>query len=98
LTPGDWHVATEKVLGTTAPEAKLATDDGVNALVFAAKAVAHAAIVSKRIEGTKAGDLQFRFMGQRSIPDSVVFSNLTNEARPWPSPLDIGAVMGSTRA
>jgi hypothetical protein len=37
-------------------------------------------------------------MGQRAIPDSVVMNHLTNDQRPWISPLDIGAVMGSKRA
>jgi hypothetical protein len=98
LTPADWKAATDRVLGTTSPEAKLASDASVPELVAAAKTVAHAAIVSKRIEGTRAGELQFRFMGQRANPDSVVFNNLTNEMRPWPSPLDVGVVMGSRRA
>ncbi len=97
LTPGDWHSATKMALGAK-PDAVPATFAGVNALLRAAAKVSHAEIVSKRVEGTQAGALQFRFMGQRAIPDSVVMNHLTNDDRPWISPLDVGAVLGSKRA
>jgi hypothetical protein len=45
-----------------------------------------------------AGELQFRLLAQRAIPDSVAFSKLTGRERPWPSPLDFAAVLGSGRA
>lgn len=98
LTPNDWKAATDRLLGTTNQDARLANDETVKALLLAARAASHAQIVSKRIEGTKAGEIQFRFMGQRALPDSVVFNHLTNEDRPWPSSLDVGAVLGSRRA
>jgi len=98
LTPNEWRDATDALLGTSGHEARLADETAIKALVLAAKAKSHSEITSKRLEGVRAGELQFRFMGQRAIPDSAVFSRLTNEQRPWASPLDIGAVLGSRRA
>lgn len=40
----------------------------------------------------------FRFMGQRYIPDSEILDRLSNELRPFPSGLDVMAVLGSKRA
>lgn len=42
--------------------------------------------------------LCFRFMGQRYIPDSEILNRLSNELRPFPSGLDVMAVLGSERA
>jgi hypothetical protein len=43
--------------------------------------------------------LQFRFMGQRYIPDSEILQNLTESIlRPFPTGLDVFAVLGSARA
>lgn len=42
--------------------------------------------------------LCFRFMGQRYIPDSEILDRLSNELRPFPSGLDVMAVLGSERA
>jgi len=54
-------------------------------------------IVSKAAADSKSK--QFRFMGQRYIPDSEVLQNLSDsKLRPIPSGLDVMAVFGSTRA
>ncbi|MFC2283445.1 MAG: DUF3160 domain-containing protein [Lachnoanaerobaculum saburreum] len=50
-----------------------------------------------RIKNPSIG-LCFRFMGQRYIPDSEILSRLSNEKRPFPSGLDVMAVLGSERA
>ncbi len=43
--------------------------------------------------------LQFRFMGQRYIPDSEILQNLTDSLlRPFPTGLDVFATLGSKRA
>jgi len=43
--------------------------------------------------------LQFRFMGQRFIPDSYMMQKLVSwPQRPWPMGLDVMAVLGSDRA
>lgn len=43
-------------------------------------------------------ELQFRFMGQRFIPDSYIFQRLTNIDRPMPNSLDIMAGFGNEKA
>lgn len=49
-------------------------------------------------EGIPSG-LQFRFMGQRFIPDSYIMQKLVLwPVRPWPKGLDVMAVLGSSRA
>ncbi len=56
-------------------------------------------IVSKRSKGAVASAVQFRFMGQRAIPDSYVMQELSDpDKRPFPSPMDILSVLGSSRA
>ena len=43
--------------------------------------------------------LQFRFIGQRFIPDSYIMQKLVHwPERPWPKGLDVMAVLGSRRA
>jgi hypothetical protein len=98
LTPADWRTAARPVVGAPAARAKLESDVVLAKLVDAEDAASHPGIVSKRKKGVNGGDLQFRFMGQRSIPDSIVFNKLTGEDRPMPSPLDVGAVLGSRHA
>lgn len=53
-----------------------------------------------RISDVASGEtgLCFRFMGQRYIPDSEILDRLSNEKRPFPSGLDVMAVLGSKRA
>lgn len=47
---------------------------------------------------TGATGICFRFMGQRYIPDSEILDRLSNELRPFPSGVDVMAVLGSERA
>lgn len=45
------------------------------------------------------GGMQYRFMGQRYIPDSEIMQRLVKwPERPWPLGLDVAAVLGSDRA
>jgi hypothetical protein len=48
--------------------------------------------------GTPGGEVQFRFMGLRYIPDSEIMQRLTGEPRPMTSGLDVMSVLGSRRA
>jgi hypothetical protein len=51
-----------------------------------------------QLEGMPSG-LQFRFMGQRFIPDSYIMQKLVSwPERPWPMGLDVMAVLGSKRS
>lgn len=61
--------------------------------------------ISAKDESTDAegnvipSDLQFRFMGQRYIPDSEILQELsTPNLRPFPTGLDVFATLGSDRA
>ena len=55
--------------------------------------------MTKKDDATVAGNRQFRLMGQRAIPDSIVFNRLTNaDYRNFPSPLDMATTFGSRRA
>ncbi len=55
-------------------------------------------IVSARRKTGISADLQFRFMGRRFIPDSMILQELTGDPRPLPSGLDVMAVLGSRKA
>lgn len=47
---------------------------------------------------SQEGLVLFKFMGQRYIPDSDIFTRLTNSARPMPKALDVMSVLGSDLA
>ena len=56
-------------------------------------------ITSKREIGTMPDGVQFRFMGQRAVPDTYILQTLSDpKARPFPSPLDVMSVIGSKAA
>lgn len=99
LTPAEWRKAVTPVLGYPIRLSALKTDAGLAAMVSAVRKASKPKIVLKKNDVEVAGDTQLRFMGQRSIPDSVVINRLTDtDQRPFPSSLDIAAVLGSTRA
>lgn len=55
-------------------------------------------MINSKMKGVETG-LQFRFMGQRYIPDSEILQELCDsESRPFPTGLDVFAVFGSERA
>ena len=97
LTPTQWRQAVTPVLSWPQNLSRLAKGDVLPALLAAVTHASHPLIVNKAHNGTATG-VQFRFMGQRSIPDSVVFNRVTGDERPWPSPLDVAAAFGSKRA
>lgn len=99
LTPAQWRKAVAPVLGSPIRLATLKTDAGLAAMVAAVRKASKPKIVLKKNDVQVAGDTQLRFMGQRSIPDSVVINRLTDtDLRPFPSSLDVATVLGSTRA
>lgn len=98
-TPAVWLTASEAVFGKRAPIASYENDAQIRRFAEHAKRTFQPAIVSQRQRGARAGAVQFRFMGQRAIPDSVVFQNVTDpDARPMPTGLDVMAALGSARA
>jgi hypothetical protein len=98
LTPYQWKKAAAPVLGWPQKLGLLNDDNRLAELVAAIKKAAHPQIVDKARNASNVGAVQFRFMGQRSIPDSIIFNRLTGDKRPWPSPLDVAAAFGSQRA
>lgn len=95
LTPREWSAIATRVF----PTGNVLDKQACLAFVDAVKRARAPMIVSKRQRGTVALAGQFRFMGQRAIPDSVIFNQLTDaEKRPFPSPLDVMSVLGSRRA
>jgi hypothetical protein len=101
LTPSEWIAAADKVFGKGARVAEYANDAKLEAFVAAVKAMRQPPIVLKHRNpsGEVAGPAQLRFMGQRAIPDSRILQELSDpDRRPFPSPLDVMAVLGSARA
>jgi hypothetical protein len=72
-----------------------------SALLQAAKKAADDLSKKTRIKTQQIGipnSTQFRFMGQRYIPDSEILQRLTDSKRLFPKGLDIMAAIGSTTA
>lgn len=96
LTPSQYGSLAKKVLKNPAD---LSQDASVLEFIKLVEATPLPAIVAKRNEGSPAGVYQLRFMGQRAIPDSRILQELCEpNLRPFPSPLDVFAVLGSPRA
>jgi len=99
LTPPAMVPSLKSTVGWPVDQAKLANDKSVVQLGKAMKRIAKPSIVTKDDRDTVANNAEFRLMGQRAIPDSIVFNRVTDiYKRPWPSPLDVMATLGSSRA
>lgn len=101
LTPTEWSVALKKVFGADPDEKQFANDAKQRAFLAELRSMRKPPIVNQHRSrsGAVAGALQFRFIGQRAIPDSVVLQELSEpDMRPFPSPLDVMSVLGSARA
>lgn len=71
----------------------------IAAFVAALAKLPSPSIIPDLREGTNAGSIQLRLMGQRAIPDSAILQSITDSVkRPFPSPLDVMAVLGSQSA
>lgn len=98
-TPSTWAAIAKPIFGAQPPVAAYADRSLIEKFAKAAENAKPAAIALKVSEGTTPDPVQFRFMGQRAIPDSVIMQRLCDpERRPFPSPLDVFAVLGNRRA
>lgn len=99
LTPAQWSAIANRVFGVGHGVASYTNKAKISQFVAEAKKVGPPMIVAKRQQGNPPGSTQFRFMGQRAIPDSRILQELSEpDLRPFPSPLDIFSVMGNSRA
>lgn len=99
LTPMQWRDAASKVFGAKPSPKAFGDTKRVQAFVNDLAKMPQPAIVAKRNDGVVADAVQFRFMGQRAIPDSVILQRLCDpDKRPFPSPLDTFAVLGNRTA
>lgn len=104
LTPAEWRSAMDSAFGANARVADFADPEKFDAFVDAAQSLRPARIQYRRLiepGKTVAADpnVQFRFMGQRYIPDSEILQRLTVPIkRVFPAGLDVMAVLGSGRA
>lgn len=101
LTPGEWSSASSKVFGARPAVNAFSDAAKLGAFVKLAKGMRQPPIVPihRSRTGAVAGDLQLRFMGQRAIPDSAMLQRLSEpDMRPFPTGLDVMAVLGSARA
>jgi hypothetical protein len=101
LTPADWKAAGDQVFGKDARAAAFSDTARLDAFVAAVKKASTARIQAQhRFQSPiPAPDGQLRFMGQRYIPDSEILQRLSVPVlRPFPSGLDVMAVLGSSRA
>lgn len=104
VTPAEWKQAMDSVFGANANLSAFSDTQKFEAFVEAAEKLRSAQIQNRRfIEPGKTvapdASVQFRFMGQRYIPDSEIMQKLSVPIkRVFPSGLDVMAVLGSERA
>jgi len=98
-TPATWAAIAQPIFGAKPPVVVYADRGLIAQFAEAAEKAPPPAISLKVSEGTTPDPVQFRFMGQRAIPDSAIMQRLCDpERRPFPSPLDVFAVLGNRRA
>ena len=104
ITPAEWKDLMDKTYGSNASLSSFTDAAKFEAFIAAAQKLRPARIqprIQDKPGQPKAPDpsIQLRFMGQRYIPDSEILQRLSIPiARPFPSGLDVMAVMGSQRA
>lgn len=88
-----------KVYGDEPDIEKFLDQENIDKLNVEAKKLPSPRIQAKYISTDTPTDKQFRFMGQRYIPDSEIFQSLVDPLkRPFPKGLDVMGVLGSERA
>jgi hypothetical protein len=101
LTPAEWKRVSDQTFGKDPPAGLFMEQARFEAFV-AALQKSRAARIQQRVvleDRVPAPDLQLRFMGQRYLPDSEILQRLSRPVtRPFPSGLDVMAVLGSPRA
>jgi hypothetical protein len=104
IIPAEWKKLADSVFGENSNATAFADAQKFESFVEAAKKLRTAKIQNERYleDGkTVAPDaaVQFRFMGQRYIPDSEILQKLSKPVkRVFPTGLDVMAVLGSQRA
>lgn len=104
ITPAEWKAAMDTVFGQEAGPSTFADREKFSAFVDAAGKLRPARIQTRSLirpnqPNVPDPSIQFRFMGQRYIPDSEIMQRLSTPIeRVFPSGLDVMAVLGSARA
>lgn len=104
ITPAEWKKLMDSVFGSNASLNSYADAQKFEAFYQAAEKLRQAEIQNSRyIEPGKTvapdSAVQFRFMGQRYIPDSEILQKLSVPLkRVFPTGLDVMSVLGSSRA
>jgi hypothetical protein len=106
LTPAEWKAISDRVFGKEAPPTAFTDSARFEAFVAALDQARPARIRHRVVLQDQVADpaVQLRFMGQRYLPDSEVLQRLSEptesgtSGRPFPSGLDVMAVLGSARA
>lgn len=99
LTPLEWGAYLRAKSASPDFIAELQKDATIARLIQSVESLRFPQIVTKKNDAATAEDIQVRFMGQREIPDSVIFNRLTDvDDRPMPNPLDVPAALGNERA
>ncbi len=98
LGPSDYKFIIDKVFGENSKLEDFTDESKLEKAKKIAKELYEKTKIRVQMVGVPAGP-QFRFMGQRYIPDSEILQRLSNwPKRPFPKGLDITAVMGSRLA
>jgi len=96
--PQDYRLIINKVYGANPEFDDFADDDGLERSKILAIELYEKTKIRVQMVGIP-DNAQFRFMGQRYIPDSEILQRLSNwPKRPLPSGLDVAAVLGSRQA
>jgi hypothetical protein len=100
FTFSDIQQIADRIFGENVPFDRLADTSLYAAFVEEAERQEKAIIGRRLKEFDDMPDpkLQFRFMGQRYVPDSEMLQTLSGDMRAIPSGLDVMAVLGSIRA
>lgn len=101
LTPAECQETSDETFGKDAPLTAYADNQKFDAFVEAAQKRQKARIKAEITLQTDMPDpaVQLRVMGQRYIPDSEILQRLSQPIeRPFPSGMDVMAVLGSTQA
>ncbi len=104
VTPAEWKSLADSVFGANFSPAAINDSEKFDAFAEAAKKLRPAKIQFKNLVAANQPasadpNVQFRFMGQRYIPDSEIMQRLVEPLkRVFPSGLDVMTVLGSERA
>lgn len=99
--PAQWLSVSDRILGRTLPADGYADPTKLRQFREAVEQLPGASIQAEMVldKGMPGPRHQLRFMGQRYLPDSEVLQKLSKPlVRPFPSGLDVMAVLGSRRA